>query len=172
MEPDNKNFLFGHSYRLTIARFPNVAWFCQYAVLPGLSMPPISIPHPNVNVPFHGDHIIYQNLPVRFQVDENLVNWQSLFEWFKLVGFDENDQQYQQALNKYAVQGRSKENSLYSDATLSVLSNKFNPKFEFVFKDFFPIDLGGLPFSTTVSDAEPVTCEAIFSFTSYSVRPS
>ena len=60
--------------------------------------------------------------------------------------------------------------ALYSDAYLMVLSNKNNPIVEISFHDIFPISLGALEFTQSVTDIEYMTATAEFAYEIYEIN--
>ena len=50
---------------------------------------------------------------------------------------------------------------MFSDATLTVLSNKNNPIIEVRFEDVFPVSVGALSFTQTATDVEYLTTEVV-----------
>ena len=60
--------------------------------------------------------------------------------------------------------------ALYSDAYLMVLSNKNNPIVEIAFHDIFPISLGALEFTQSVTDIEYMTVTAEFAYEIYEIK--
>ena len=61
------------------------------------------------------------------------------------------------------------ERPLYSDATLSILSNKNNPLVEIRFSDCFPVSLSGLDYTQQVSDVEYLTASVDFRYKLYEI---
>ena len=61
--------------------------------------------------------------------------------------------------------------SFYSDATLSILSNKNNPIVEVRFSDMFPVSLSSLEYNQNVSDVEYLTATIDFRYKLYEIVP-
>ena len=59
--------------------------------------------------------------------------------------------------------------AMFSDATLTVLSNKNNPIVEVRFADMYPVSLGALEFSQQASDVEYMTVQADFTYQLYEI---
>ena len=91
-----------------------------------------------------GDQLTFDNLTVNFIVDEFLENYLSLHEWMTAIGFPKNRKQFSDFKTNTSntpatarttvstsndigdVQQASPNNALFSDATLTILSNKNN----------------------------------------------
>lgn len=176
MQPENRNFLFGHSYRLVLSRFPETTYFCQRANIPGVSVPAVNVSYPTSTVPFHGDRITFDPLNISFLVDEALKSWTNIFNWLQGVGAPKDRTQYAEALKNSSatlpdwMKQKFAENSLYSDATLTVYSNQFNPRFSITYKDVLPTSLGEIPFDVTKTDTDVILCAASFSYVYYEVN--
>ena len=61
------------------------------------------------------------------------------------------------------------ERPLYSDATLTILSNKNNPLVECRFADCFPASLSGLNYTQQVGDVEYLTASVDFRYKLYEI---
>ena len=61
--------------------------------------------------------------------------------------------------------------SMFSDATLTILSNKNNPIAEVRFEDLYPISLGALEFNQNATDVEYLTVSADFAYKIYKIIP-
>ena len=59
---------------------------------------------------------------------------------------------------------------MFSDATLTVLSNKNNPIVEARFKDMYPVSLGALEFNQQSTDVEYMTVQADFTYQIYEIH--
>ena len=61
--------------------------------------------------------------------------------------------------------------AFYSDATLTILSNKNNPIVEVRFADLFPVSLSGLDYNQNVTDVEYLTATIDFRYKLYEIVP-
>jgi hypothetical protein len=157
-EPTNKNFLSPLGFKFTIKKTPNVNYFVQSVNLPSMALGTTTMPTPFIRVPVAGDHITYGDLTVTFKVDESLSNYIELHNWIKQIGFPDSYSQYSST-------------DLYSDATLTILSSAYNPKFEVQFKDLFPIDLSGFEFSMIAGDVDYIESTVTFGFRTFDIVP-
>ena len=60
---------------------------------------------------------------------------------------------------------------MFSDATLTVLSNKNNPIVEVRYSDLYPVSLGALEFNQSSTDVEYLTVSADFTYKLYEIFP-
>ena len=58
-------------------------------------------------------------------------------------------------------------NALFSDATLTILSNKNKPILSVFFRDMYPVVLGALDYTQTATDVEYMTSTVDFSYQIY-----
>ena len=58
---------------------------------------------------------------------------------------------------------------MFGDAILTILTNKNNPVVEVRFQDLFPVALGAIDFTQTVSDVEYISVTADFSYKIYEI---
>ena len=91
--PDNLSYLSPIGFKFQINDFPEVNYFCQAANIPGISIGAIDVATPLKNVRFSGDEISYEELNIRFVVDENMKNWLSIYEWIISLGFPSKEDQ-------------------------------------------------------------------------------
>ena len=84
--PSNISFLSPIGFRFTLANFPELNYFCQAANIPGVSLAGIDFPTPIKNIQFSGDEVSFEELAIRFVVDENLKNWLSIYDWIIGMG--------------------------------------------------------------------------------------
>ena len=161
--PENTNLLQPTKFILTFDRIPDVQYFCQEVNIPGVSMPEAQVQSPFHNYTVAGMNIQYSPLNIKFQINENVSSWKSLYEWFLAisspVSFEER--------NKYKfLQNQGKENPFpsYSEAVLTVLSNLNNPLLRIHFHQVFPTQLSDITFDTTLSADHIITAQASFSY--------
>ena len=134
---------------------------------------------PFTNVPIVGEKAEFEDFSLSFIVDEYLENYLSLHEWITGQGFPESTKQYttfrdvtgDTSSTNTSKFGRTGDRSMYSDATLTVLSNKNNPIIEIRFRDMFPVTLAALDFDQGATDASLISCSATFKYQQYKIVP-
>ena len=90
--PDNPNYLSNISFRLTMQDAPNLTWFCQAVNVPGVSLEAIDVPTPYVTIPYSGAKVNFEELSVRFIVDEHLKNWIEIYDRVIALGLTEGSE--------------------------------------------------------------------------------
>ena len=163
--PDNYNILSPISFRLQIDRLPNVTYFLQTANLPGLTVSESTVPTPTRAYPIAGSILEFDAMDCSFVVDEDLKNYREIITWLRAMA--------PPAGNEDLIKLRSTSNNvmgLYSDASLTILTNSMNANKSVVFKDIFPISLSALSFESAADSVEPITADVSFQFTDYIIE--
>ena len=86
-QPVNTSFLSPIGFKFQLNNFPAVNYFCQSASLPGISISSISVPTPLKAIDIAGDEVAFEELSIKFIVDENMKNWLSIYDWIIGLGF-------------------------------------------------------------------------------------
>ena len=124
------------------------------------------------NIPVPGDKIEFGDLTLRFLVDEDLKNYMEIQKWIRGLGYPEKLTEFDELDKAGEVFGRfaGDQDQIYSDGTLSVLTNNLIPKYQIFFKDLFPYDLSTLSFDATQTDQEYFTADVSFKYTIYTIN--
>tara|TARA_R100001377_G_scaffold65056_1_gene40482 strand:+ start:213 stop:803 length:591 start_codon:yes stop_codon:yes gene_type:complete len=185
-QPDKLDYASPTQFRFMINQLPKVQFFTTAANIPGLSLSSLEMQTPYKEIPIVGDRLTYESLTVSFIVDEYLENYTELHNWLVGIGFPENRQQFTDfrsnksntsvagagGNNDIGVVGKTTaDKSMYSDATLTILSNKNNPLLEVRFSDMFPVSLSGLDYNQNVTDVEYLTASIEFRYKIYEIVP-
>ena len=117
-----------------------------------------------------------------FIVDEYLENYISIHNWLIGIGFPKNRTQFSsfrsdtsnnpasaKTVSTDRVGTATADRGMYSDATLTILSNKNNPLVEVRFADLFPVSLSALNYSQQSTDVEYLTAEISFRYKLYEI---
>ena len=135
---ENRNFLSPNGFRFSIRRSPQVAFFCNQANIPNMTLGVTIQPNYLRPIPVPGDTIEFGDLQLRFMVDEDLGNYMEIQKWIRGLGFPESMQEFRNLESDatlpnlgYTDQG----DDIYSDGTLQILSNNLIPQFNVNFKD-------------------------------------
>ena len=182
-QPEKLDYASPTQFKFGIHQLPKVEFFTLSANVPGISAGVVTRATPFKDIPIVGDKLTYDNLSITFQVDEYLENYVSLHNWMKGIGFPTNRQEfrtYRDVTSNTPAGGNepsidvigsaTPDRALYSDAYLMVLSNKNNPIVEVNFKDVFPVSLGALEFTQSVTDVEFMTATAEFAYEIYEIK--
>ena len=175
-------------FRFMIHQLPKVEFFTTAANIPNISLGELVIPTPYKQIPILGDQLTFGNLLVSFIVDEELANYKTIHDWMVGIGFPKSRQQFidfrssgsntpQAGAGGDKSSGRMPDigdvgkpvadKAFFSDATLTILTNKNNPTMEVRFADVFPVSLSGLEYNQNVTDVEYLTATIDFRYKLY-----
>ena len=186
-QPTKLDYASPTQFRFGIHQLPKVEFFAVSATLPAIALSDVIMPTPYKSVPMMGDQLTYDNLTVGFIVDEYLENYLSIHEWLTAIGFPKTRQQFGDFKTNTSntpasarssastssdigdVQAPSSANALFSDATLTILSNKNNPIVEVRYEDIFPTSLSALDFNQNATDVEYLQATATFKYKLYEI---
>ena len=184
-QPEKLDYASPTQFKFGIHQLPKVEFFTVGANLPGINLGDAIFPTPFKDIPVMGDRLTYDNITIEFIVDEYLENYRSLHEWMTAIGFPKDRKQFadfraNKSNTPSSTQGVSQDigdvqpstaaNALFSDAYLTLLSNKNNPILEINFHNCYPVALGGLAYSQQETDVEYMTTSATFSYQIYEFR--
>ena len=167
----NRNFLSPLGFKFSLKRSPGVAYFCNEANIPDMSLSIAEQPTYLRDIPLPGDKIDFGDLSLRFMVDEDLTNYMEIQNWIRGLGYPERVSEYQDLEKKAYIQQTfgQRRQDIYSDGTLQILSNNLVPKFQVIFDDLFPYSISTVTFDATDTDIEYFTAEVSFKYTIYEI---
>ena len=183
-QPTKLDYSSPTQFRFLINQLPKVQYFTTEANIPGIALGDIELATPLKNIPLMGDKLTYEDLNITFIVDENLENYVEMHTWLTSIGFPNDRSQFanfRSATSNVATntRGESKdigdvkastpERAMYSDAVMTILTNKNNPVVECRFADVFPTSLSGLTYSQNQTDVEYLTAEVNFKYQIYEI---
>jgi hypothetical protein len=181
-QPTKLDYASPTQFKFGINQLPKVEFFTVGANIPAINMGDAMFPTPFKDIPMMGDKLTYDNLSITFIVDEFLENYQSIHEWMTAIGFPKNRKQFKdfrantsnapaitlgESLDIGDVKPATGVNALFSDATLTILSNKNNPILNVFFRDMYPVVLGALDYTQTATDVEYLTSTVDFAYQIY-----
>ena len=184
-QPDKLDYASPTQFKFGIHQLPKVEFFSTAATIPAIALSDVLVPTPFKSLPMMGDQLTYDNLTVSFIVDEYLENYLSIHEWMTAIGFPKNRTQFSEFKSNTSntpsaaaaksndigdVQKPSPSNALFSDATLTVLSNKNNPIVNVFFRDLYPVAMTGLSYNQGATDVEYLTAEITFAYQLYEIE--
>jgi hypothetical protein len=141
---------------------PTVQYFCQEVNLPGVSMGQATINTPMLDIYAPGNKLTYSNLSVSFTIDENLVGWKEIYDWFRSMaaptGFEDRNR-LSDLQSKRTTSPKS-----YSNATLTILSALNNPLMRVTYYNAFPLSLSDIQFDTKTDANDILTASATFNY--------
>ena len=157
------DFLQSTQFTLSFAKIPEATLRLQ-----SVSIPSLGISHTEIGTPFSflkepDTKVNFSELPVTFKLDENFEGYLSVFNWMMGIGFPKEFPQY-------ASLEAGSHRSIFSDATLTVLTNSNLPNLRVSFRDAFPTFLSQVDFNTMATDAETLDIAASFEYHLFTVE--
>jgi hypothetical protein len=167
---DNRNFLSPVGFKFSLSKEPKVAFFCNTAKIPELSLSINPQPSYLKDIDVPGDKLTFGDLTLRFMVDENMENYMAIHNWLTGLGFPESFQNYRDLISIENDTTQSPDSKrAFSDGSLYILNSNYNTTAVVKFKDLFPVSLSSLEFSSNQTDVQYFTADAIFKYTIYSI---
>ena len=184
-QPDKLDYASPTQFKFIINQLPKVEFFTTAANVPGISSSDVLMETPFKQIPMMGTNLSYENLSITFLVDEYLENYKSLHDWLIAIGFPKSREQFSTfrantSNTPISTQGTSQDigdvksstsaRGMFSDATLTILSNKNNPIVEVRFQDIYPLNIGALEFNQNATDVEYLTVSTEFVYKLYEIH--
>ena len=158
-------------YRVILPNFPISEYFCTEMNVPGVTMTQVDRPSSLTNIPMVGDQLAYENFTMTFIVDEELKNFQEIYDWMVNMGFPYKHSQYKSKERADGMDQRKGDRVLYDDLLITILSSKNNPVVRCKLFEAFPISLSGLTYTQTNPDVEYLTASVEFAYMYYEFKP-
>ena len=175
-QPQNLSLAQSTKFKLSFSKLPYVTYFCSSVNIPGVSMTPTQQATPFSDLPVPGDKIQYETFDVSFLIDEDYRSWFTIHDWIRGVTFPTSYEEYRNLKlnNTTYPQNRtmvlSTETPQYSDAILTIYTNKNNPNLRIKFKDCFPISLSSVRLSAQESADVILNGDVSFKFAYYDIE--
>jgi hypothetical protein len=168
---ENRNFLSPTGFKFILKRAPRVAFFCNQANIPDMSLGYTVQPNYLRDIPVPGDKIEFGDLSLKFMVDEDLGNYMEIFNWIRGLGYPESMDEFNDLASGGIINARYAQtgDDIYSDGTLQVLNSSMISNFQVFFKDLFPYSLSTLPFDATQTDIQYFTADVSFKYTIFNI---
>jgi|TARA_B110000902_G_scaffold127944_1_gene149167 hypothetical protein len=177
-QPDKLDYASPTQFRFIINQLPKVEYFTTACNVPAIGTANTEMATPFKNIPIMGDVTEFEDFTLSFIVDEYLENYLSIYNWITGQGFPESRQQFKdfrdntsETSDLNTTRGANTgDKSMYSDATLTILSNKNNPIVEVRFRDMFPISLGELTYDQSADDVNVLNVAVTFKYQQYTIE--
>ena len=187
-QPTKLDYASPTQFKFGIHQLPKVEFFTTTATVPAIALSDVVIPTPFKSIPMQGDQLTFDNLTINFIVDEFLENYLSLHEWMTAIGFPKTRKQFSDFKTNTSntpatvrsgaststdigdVQKPSPNNALFSDATLTILSNKNNPIVNVLFRDLYPVAMSALEYDQAATDVEYLSASVDFAYQIYEIE--
>jgi len=163
----NRNYLSPIGFKFSLAKEPKVAFFCNSARLPEITLATAIQPSYLKNLDIPGEKITYGDFTLRFLVDESLENYMAIHNWITGLGFPETTEQYTNLTTN--EDGLREPLIAFSDGTLRILNSNYRDVAIIKFKDLFPISLTPLEFNASETTVNYFTADVTFKYTVYNI---
>ena len=167
----NRNLLSPIGFKFILTRCPKVDFFCQTSAIPSLNMGTAQQNTWLKDVPVPGDKIVFEDLNLRFLIDENMENYMEIYNWIVGLGYPESMEQFSN-LDKVGitVSDPNDRRSEYSDGILQILNSNYRVVRQVKFKDLFPVSISTLEFDCTNRDYSYFTANVTFKYLNYEIQ--
>jgi hypothetical protein len=165
----DRNFLQASGFKFSIQKAPKVTYFGNSVNVPGISLGVANQPNYLKNIPVVGDMMEFNDLNLRFLIDENLENYREIQNWMRGIGYPESLDQVYDLQKEGPIRDYSQLN-LYSDGALQILSSINRPVFAVNFRDMFPTSLSDIRFDSTLATTEYLTADVTFKYSIYNIE--
>jgi|TARA_R110000822_G_scaffold142939_1_gene281069 hypothetical protein len=159
----NQNYLQPNGFRVIISRehYPNLEFFAQSIIHPGMNMTPAEVPFRRINASFPGDKITFPPLSITAILDEDMTTYIEMVQWMeRLVETKHKPPSQQDARSEQLSQ---------SDIRLMVLTSHNNKNKTILYKDCFPTDLSPVTFEASTGDVTYITFNVDFKYTYWEI---
>ena len=112
---ENLNLLTSLSFKFEIEKFPNITYFCQSCSIPGIQIGEAQQASPFVDFSVPGDTLTFDTLSMSFLVDEDMKNYEEIYNWLMAMGYPKDFEQM--------TIDRSDPSQVFSDGQLTILDN-------------------------------------------------
>ena len=153
---DNLNYLAPQGFKLSILKFPKVAFLCQAVDIPGIRITDITVPTPFRDFSVAGTETEFEDLTVRFLIDEDMSNYASIHKWLAKTGLAEG----------YDTEKEPQEGQI----ALEILSSNFRSNLQIEYDNAFPVSLSPVSFDATDTGVTYLTATATFKYTIYRIK--
>ena len=169
-QPTNLNYLSPVNFDLLIQKLPKTRYFCT-----GVNIPSINFSEALMDTKLAiqsalpGDKITFDPLTVKFVVDEDMKNYQEIFDWIMDLGPGIDSADFKSLVGGTAPR-KGDDLQMYSDATLMINTSSNNANIEINFIDCFPTSLGAIDFTTDAEDVAYASCDLTLRYTYYTIK--
>lgn len=161
---DNTNFLSVNNVNLSVSRLPNMSFFVQKIILPGVSSQPTIQSNPFSDIKVTGDKGDFDTLKVQFIMDAEMNSYVELFKWWKGAVSPVNFTDYSNMLAQDKAHSRD---SFYSDLTVSILKSSGQAVQSIVYTNAFPLSISNMEMAFDLPDVNYPVVTVEFAYTSF-----
>ena len=122
-------------------------------------MPVTEVPSPFRSIPIiPGGGVAFGDFSVTFIVDEDLKNYNSIYNWIRDNG------------NADQMARETPEKDIFTNGQLLITTSQYNPAFVVDYQNLFPVALTNLQFDATIGDVEYITANVTFKHQQFFLR--
>jgi len=166
----DRNFLQANGFKFTVNRAPHLGFYGNSINVPGMTLGVVQQPTYLKDIPRPGEILEFNDLKIRFLIDQGLENYMEIQNWLRGIGFPESLNEIYKWQNTGPIKNNDNTGiNLYSDGTLSILNGINRPIFKVVLKDLFPYQLSDIIFDSTQTDIEYLTADVSFKYSIYNI---
>ena len=142
----------------------------QAVSIPAFSIGMATQPSPvGAVIKLPGDSPDYSDLQITFIMDQNLVIYDAVLKWMKACSYPEDPSQYANFVEQYVSYDNQKDFDVLSQPLIVQSKSGVDHDMIWTFNDVFPMAMGGLEFSTTLTDASITTMNVTFAYNTFTV---
>jgi len=156
------NYLSPVGFTAHVSRLPNVEFFAQRAIIPGVNIQQVEHPSPIHRLYEYGDRLNYNELDLSFIVDEDMNNFLEMLTWMEGIGSPSSTDQFKNL--------EESKDGIRSDISLVINTSSKNANFRVTFYDCFPTSLSPISLDVTSSDITYPECSATFTYNYYKIE--
>ena len=119
-----------------------------------MTLTAIVIANPFRDYSIAGTETEYEDFTVKFLIDEDMTNYLQMHNWIRALGVPHDYTERSRFEDAVRYSGSDADRNIFSDGTLTVLTNSMNSNFDVQFVDLIPTSLSTLDFDATVSETE------------------
>jgi len=168
----DRNFLTPTGFLFQVQRMPKISYFGNAINVPGMDLGVALQTNYLTDIPRPGEKLTFNDLTLRFLIDENLENYLEVQNWMRGIGFPETLDQIYDFQKTGNIYDDGNMLNLYSDGTLSILNQLSQPVFFVKFENLFPYSLDDIQYDATVADVQYLTATVSFKYTIYNIEPA
>lgn len=151
--PDkNINLLSPNGFIFSIAKLPELSYFCQRVTMPMVEVSPAELATPFSNVGVRGERLSFGDLSLQIIVDSEMKNYRAMHKWLTQGLLD---------------QTYLPDEEVYSDGTLTILNGNNSTAANIRFTDIVPVSLSEIEFVANNQDVEYITCNVTFRYSAF-----
>lgn len=156
------NYLSPTSFRVIVPRLPMMTYYIQSVTLPAVAIGYMDIPAykglPKQEAPSFLD--ISDNLILNFNIDEDMKNWQELYDWMNtIVSSPENNGNIDM-----------RDDLRYNGIIVLVYNNAKKLKKKFTFYNCFPTNLSSFELNSAAQAIDPILITANFNYSHFEIQ--